>query len=738
MDATAGFDDTKLDRVTESLRARAAATGGEVWREGDTFKIAIVGIRPEEIDTTIARLVGNPGGGDGLSFHEVLQVDEMKQLPELEPQLQGLHTSPSFEVDQRRPDEGGPLQTDYYLYGPSREDLEAIFADALSKGWKLPAGSHIAYEHVEPYDATKPDGYRSYVVSDEAELDGSYIASAVASYDPNTNRPIVLLDFDRDGARKFGDLTARIVGKKLATILGGEIRSAPIINGAIRGGRASITMGGADAAKQDREAQDLVEVLRVGTLPPGGKVGEYHYTPPSPNESRLWLARLLIALVGGGLVGLIAWLVLRWAAPVTRKRAVFAGPLPWQRILATLAAPASILIVARIPIYGVNMDGGPGFEAMFRQSSTLSIGALGIMPVITAAFIVELVALAVPSWRRRRHAGPVARFPITLASAVTAVLLIVIQGWGIAQYLGALEGTLAPGLMAKVLVIASLAGGTMILIAAAAIVRMYGLGNGYGALFASGWLIGMSHQLHGNPHRSSRLALSPSWSSRSRSRSSCAGACGATAARPAVTGVEHHPTLGCRRSRRVHRADRAVLDPGRHVQARGLGLASAGSPVHVDRPRDRARNRVVARVRAAVAVCGLREADLAGVGACDRVSVLVLAFIASIVALTVEVRPGVAWFVQPLTLGVGVAYVLDAYEDFLARRTKLVTVWTLTSRITSTRPKRVLADAGIPAHMSASNLRTLLAFFGPFVPIEVQVSPEHALAARDKLESLVV
>ena len=63
------------------------------------------------------------------------------------------------------------------------------------------------------------------------------------------------LDFNRYGSRVFGDLTSQIVGKKLATILDDKVKSAPIINGAIRGGRASITMGGSDARRAGEGAQ---------------------------------------------------------------------------------------------------------------------------------------------------------------------------------------------------------------------------------------------------------------------------------------------------------------------------------------------------------------------------------------------------------------------------------------------------------------------------------------------------
>ena len=93
------------------------------------------------------------------------------------------------------------------------------------------------------------DSWRSYFLADEVALDGMSIANATGAYDPNTNRPIVTVEFDRAGAQAFGDVTARVVGHKLAIVVDGTVRSAPVINSAIRGGRASITMGTSDAQK---------------------------------------------------------------------------------------------------------------------------------------------------------------------------------------------------------------------------------------------------------------------------------------------------------------------------------------------------------------------------------------------------------------------------------------------------------------------------------------------------------
>jgi hypothetical protein len=92
--------------------------------------------------------------------------------------------------------------------------------------------------------------------------------------------------------------------------------------------------------------------------------------------------------------------------------------------------------------------------------------------------------------------------------------------------------------------------------------------------------------------------------------------------------------------------------------------------------------------------------------------------------------------VDPVMIAITVAVILDAIEDFRARRQKLVVAWTLYQPHHADLVKDMLAADGIPAHMSASYLRSLLSFFGPFVPIEVQVPTEHAQATREKLERL--
>src|SRR5690606_32680917 len=114
---------------------------------------------------------------------------------------------------------------------------------------------------------------------------------------------------------------------------------------------------------------------------------------------------------------------------------------------------------------------------------------VGIAPLLLAFGLAEVLAVLVPGWRRRRHAGRAARQPITHAVIVLAVVFTLLHGWALALYLATLEDVLGFGLLPRVLVVGSLALGTALLAGLAAVLRRFGLGNGFGVLLASGWLV---------------------------------------------------------------------------------------------------------------------------------------------------------------------------------------------------------------------------------------------------------
>ena len=123
----------------------------------------------------------------------------------------------------------------------------------------------IGYQRVE-VEGQRPT-WRTYYLERTARLGGADVAGAQAVPAQPDGRMEILVTFDARGRRELTDLTGEIVGKKLAIVLDDQVRSAPIVLGRITGGVLTITLGGTDRDRQDREAQELVDVLRNGSLP---------------------------------------------------------------------------------------------------------------------------------------------------------------------------------------------------------------------------------------------------------------------------------------------------------------------------------------------------------------------------------------------------------------------------------------------------------------------------------------
>jgi SecD/SecF fusion protein len=117
-----------------------------------------------------------------------------------------------------------------------------------------------------------PDGYQlKYAQEDneplllekQAVLTGDALANAFVRFDQSSfGEPIVALEFNPEGAKKFAEITANNIGKRLAIVLDGKVHSAPRIKDAIPSGEAVIT-----GRFTPEDAQDLSIVLRVGALP---------------------------------------------------------------------------------------------------------------------------------------------------------------------------------------------------------------------------------------------------------------------------------------------------------------------------------------------------------------------------------------------------------------------------------------------------------------------------------------
>jgi len=112
---------------------------------------------------------------------------------------------------------------------------------------------------VESRGAQRPETVY-YLVRKVPAITGRDLRNARPSRDVN-NAPDVDFTLTNEGARKFGKATGENIGRYLAIVLDGQVRSAPRIDGRITD-QGQITGG-----FSTQEASDLALVLRSGALP---------------------------------------------------------------------------------------------------------------------------------------------------------------------------------------------------------------------------------------------------------------------------------------------------------------------------------------------------------------------------------------------------------------------------------------------------------------------------------------
>ena len=94
------------------------------------------------------------------------------------------------------------------------------------------------------------------------ELTGKYFKKATLAFDNTAGKPIILIQFNDEGAKIFEGITEKNVGKPLAIYIDNQLLSAPIVQQKITGGSAQIT-----GNFTIEEAKELVRNLNAGALP---------------------------------------------------------------------------------------------------------------------------------------------------------------------------------------------------------------------------------------------------------------------------------------------------------------------------------------------------------------------------------------------------------------------------------------------------------------------------------------
>ncbi|MCL4401701.1 MAG: preprotein translocase subunit SecY, partial [Acidobacteria bacterium] len=136
-----------------------------------------------------------------------------------------------------------------------------------------------------------------------------------------------------------------------------------------------------------------------------------------------------------------------------------------------------------------------GFFDLFAGGNIrrLTVFALGIMPYITASIILQLMTVVVPTLEKLQKEGELGRRKITQWTRYLTVGLSIVQSFGIAEGLQAMQGgiVISPGFGFVMLTIISLTTGTAFIMWLGEQISDRGIGNGMSLIIFAGIIVGL-------------------------------------------------------------------------------------------------------------------------------------------------------------------------------------------------------------------------------------------------------
>ncbi|OZY86975.1 protein translocase subunit SecDF [Cellvibrio mixtus] len=220
--------------------------------------------------------------------HLLLEVDTNELVrnknPALHEQIVRDAVEQSLQVVRRRLDETGMVEPMITRQGrdsilvqlPGVSDPQHI-RDLLGTTARMTF--HWAANNQSPLHtkviAVNGEAGERYQLEERVAMEGKHISDARLAFNHDTGEPVVNFKLDNEGARRFGDMTKRNVGRVLAIVLDDKVVTAPVIRSAIQGGSGEISGSFTSAS-----ANDLALLLRAGALPAPLKVIEERTVGP--------------------------------------------------------------------------------------------------------------------------------------------------------------------------------------------------------------------------------------------------------------------------------------------------------------------------------------------------------------------------------------------------------------------------------------------------------------------------
>lgn len=285
---------------------------------------------------------------------------------------------------------------------PSREAALSSYGGALSADLELlPSIEHSA------------DGSPLYyVVHRSGGVTGRDLKNAYVSRDPNNGRPAISFSLNSDGAKKFGNLTERNIGKQLAIILDSRVQSAPVLHDRIT------DQGQITGSFSQKDADDLALKLRSGALPASISIDEETIVGASlgTDSIKAGVTASLIALAAV----LVFVLIYYKASGINAAIAMFLNLIVLLGSMAYVGATLTLPGIAGVILtIGVGIDSNVLiFERIREEMHSGKNAASAVLTSFNRVFITlvdtHLAALISATFLFVFGTGPVKGFAVTL------------------------------------------------------------------------------------------------------------------------------------------------------------------------------------------------------------------------------------------------------------------------------------------------------------------------------------
>ena len=261
----------------------------------------------------------------------------------------------------------------------------------------------------------------SYILQEAPLMTGEDLVDAQASFDSQTNEPVVNFRLSTSGARKFGDVTQKNVGRLFAIVLDDEVISAPQIREPILGGSGQIS-----GSFTVETANDLAILLRAGSLPAKLTIVEERSVGPGLGADSIEAGK--IASIIGTVAVFLFMLAVYGFFGVLANVAVVVNVVLIFAVLTALGATLTLPGIAGIVLtVGTAVDSNVLIYERIREEARQGRSAIAAIDVgfnralgtILDANITTLIAAVVLFYM---GSGPVRGFAITYAIGVITTI----------------------------------------------------------------------------------------------------------------------------------------------------------------------------------------------------------------------------------------------------------------------------------------------------------------------------